>query len=129
MRESENQRQILLAIGSMRGVQAWRTAAVGCYMRDAGGRYRLHLPLPVGWPDITCIVAGRAVAIEVKTEAQRRADGSVRLRPSQESMRRAWEAAGGVWLTATSAAEVVAVVEGLLRDAGAGGAGDEEVKP
>lgn len=104
-------RQILLAIGALPGVQAWRTAAIACYLPDGRGGYLLHRPLPAGWPDITCIAGGRALAIEAKRPALRRRDGSLPLSEPQRRMRDAWLAAGGAWATVASAEEAVAAVE------------------
>jgi hypothetical protein len=65
--ESDLQRAILLRIGALPGVYVARTAASACYQPDGRGGYRLHRPLPAGWPDLTAVVCGRAVAIEVKS--------------------------------------------------------------
>jgi len=113
MRESDVLREVLLAIGALRGVQAWRTAAVACYLPDGRGGWRLHRPLPPGWPDITAVVRGRALGIEVKAPRLRRKDGTAPLRPVQDTMRSAWVAAGGTWATVTSAAEALAAVEAM----------------
>jgi hypothetical protein len=112
--ESDLQRAILLRIGALPGVYVARTAATACYQPDGRGGYRLHRPLPAGWPDLTAVVGGRAVAIEVKSPGLRRQDGTAPLRPAQDSIRRAWEAAGGLWITA-SALEDVDCLVGMAR--------------
>jgi hypothetical protein len=112
--ESDLQRAILLRIGALPGVYVARTAATACYQPDGRGGYRLHRPLPAGWPDLTAVVCGRAVAIEVKSPGLRRQDGTAPLRPAQDSIRRAWEAAGGLWITA-SALEDVDCLVGMAR--------------
>ncbi len=113
MTEAAIQRAILLALGALPGVQVWRTPAVCCYLPDGRGGYRPVWPLPPGWPDLTCIAYGCALAIEVKAPSMRRRDGTARLRPSQQAMRVVWEAAGGVWVIATDVAEAVAAVRAL----------------
>lgn len=113
MSEADLLRDILAAIGSRPGVQAWRTAAIGCHLPDGRGGWRPVWPLPPGWPDVTAIVHGRALAVEVKSPRLRRRDGTAPLRASQAAVRDAWLAAGGVWVTATSVAEVVEAVEAL----------------
>lgn len=112
--ESHALRAILLHLGARPGVLAVRTAAAACYLPDGRGGYRLHQPLPEGWPDVTCVIAGRAVAIEVKAPRLRRRDGTAPLRPSQERMRACWVEAGGVWITATCVADV----DGGLQEVG-----------
>ena len=90
MTEAAIQRAILLALGALPGVQVWRTPAVCCYLPDGRGGYRPVWPLPPGWPDLTCIAYGCALAIEVKAPSMRRRDGTARLRPSQQAMRVVW---------------------------------------
>ena len=113
--EADLQRAILLAIGARHGVYVARTSSVACYLPDGRGGYRLHRPLPAGWPDITAVVFGRILGVEVKAPRLRRADGSAKLRASQERMRAAWLAQGAAWITVTSVDEVVAEVERMLR--------------
>lgn len=120
MREAEVQAAVLLAIGALPGVYAVRTAAAAVRVPDGRGGVRIMRPLPPGWPDITAIVAGWAVAVECKAPGLERRDGTAPLRESQQRVRAAWEAAGGVWITATSAAQVVEVVEELLARGGPG---------
>ena len=120
--EADLQRAILLAIGARHGVYVARTSSVACYLPDGRGGYRLHRPLPAGWPDITAVVFGRILGVEVKAPRLRRQDGSAPLRASQEVVRAAWVAAGGAWVTATTVAEVLATVAAIeqgVRDGGA----------
>lgn len=115
--EARLQRAILLAVGAMPGVLAYRTAAVCCYLPGPGGTMRPVWPLPPGWPDLTLFVAGRVLGVEVKAPRLRRRDGTARLRPSQDAMRAAWLAQGCGWVTATSVEEVVVVVRRMLAGA------------
>ena len=102
-RESDIQRRVLLLLGGLLHTLTARTAATACYLPDGRGGYRLHRPLPAGWPDVTVIHHGRAVAVEVKRPG-------AGLRPTQVVMQRAWEAAGGVWLTVTDPSQVTAAL-------------------
>jgi hypothetical protein len=97
--ESATQRAILIRLGALPHTLCARTAATACYLPNG----RLHRPLPPGWPDITLIVRGIAVAVEVKSDIGK-------LRPSQETMQAAWLAAGGVWITARRVEDVDCVV-------------------
>lgn len=112
--ETDLQRAILLRIGALPGVYVARTDARECFAIGAGGALRPHVALPTGWPDITGCVWGRMFGVEVKSPTIRRKDKSARLRKSQEKIRKAWEAAGGLWITA-SALEDVDCLVGMAR--------------
>jgi hypothetical protein len=64
---------------------------------------------PKGSPDIRCTVAGRALAIEVKTDTGR-------LSPEQRRWRDAHEAAWGLYVVARSAAEALEAVRAAMSD-------------
>ncbi len=106
MTEAAIQREILDAVGALPGVQVWRTAAICAYLPDGRGGYRPIWPLPVGWPDLTAIVDGWALAVEVKRPGGR-------MSGQQRRMQGLWQSAGGVWVVATSAQDALDAVAAL----------------
>ena len=98
--EQAIQSQILVAIGALDGVLAWRQN-VGVGTTLDGRHARWGTP---GQADIICCVRGRFVAIEVK-----RPRGGRQSR-AQKRWQAACEAAGGRYVMARSVADALGVV-------------------
>ena len=104
MSESRVVHDVLLAIGALPGVLAWRNNTGA--LRDVTGRtVRYGSP---GSPDILAVVAGRFVGLECKTRTGRQPD-------DQRTWQRACEAAGGIYAVVRSDTDALAVVQPLLR--------------
>jgi hypothetical protein len=100
-RETAIKSSILLALGGMDGVLAWN-APCGVF-RAFDAPERVVRIGPPGRADLLGVMAGRAIAVEVKAPGGR-------LRPDQERWRDAFVAHGGLWVLAHSEAEAM---EGL----------------
>lgn len=90
------QAEILLAIGRLPGALFWRNNT-GAYKDRTGRLIRYGL---VGSPDIIGCYHGRFVGIEVKAAIGKQAD-------EQKRFQTACERAGGIYILARSAAEVI----------------------
>ena len=88
--EAKVQASVLLAIGSLDGVYVERRNA-GAFM-GRGGLVRAGV---AGVADILCVVDGRAVALECKTQTGR-------LSTVQKRWRDAWRKAGGFYAVVRS---------------------------
>ena len=102
--EAQIQADILLAIGSMRGIYVERRNA-GAFM-GMGGLVRAGV---AGVADIQCVVNGRAVALECKT-------ATGRLRTVQKRWRDAGCDAGGFYAVGRSPHEALKAIR-QVRDA------------
>lgn len=97
-KETAIKNAILLALGDREDVLAWN-APVGTF-RAFDDPSRVVRVGPAGRADIIGVVAGRALAIEVKTPTGR-------LRPDQERWRDEFEKVGGLWVLARSPEEAL----------------------
>ena len=92
--EAQTQRDLLLAIGAIEGLHVERTNTGLATDTRTGRSVRFGVP---GAPDIRVCMAGRAVAIEVKSPTGRQSE-------RQQRWQAAHEAAGGVYLLCRDAA-------------------------
>ena len=92
--EAQTQRDLLLAIGPIPGLHVERTNTGLATDMRTGRSVRFGVP---GAPDIRVTMAGRAVAIEVKSPTGRQSE-------RQRRWQAAHEAAGGVYLLCRDAA-------------------------
>jgi hypothetical protein len=103
--EAQTQRDLLLAIGSIRGLHVERTNTGLATDTRTGRSVRFGVP---GAPDVRVCMAGRAVAIEVKSPTGGQSE-------RQRRWQAAHEAAGGVYLLCRDAGETVRDLAMLAR--------------
>lgn len=103
MRENEVLRDVLVAVTALPDTLAWRANSGLLLSPDGKRRVRANIP---GCGDIIGVRRSRAFAIETKTleGAQRK---------TQERFQRHWEQAGGVYITARSAADALTALTAL----------------
>lgn len=102
-KETAIKNAILLALGDREDALAWN-APVGTF-RAFDDPSRVIRIGPVGRADIIGVVAGRALAIEVKT-------ATGRLHADQQRWREAFEKVGGLWVLARSPEEAMDALRG-----------------
>lgn len=100
--ESVVQAEILLAIGRMPGLLAWRNNS-GALPSRTGRVVRFGL---VGSPDILACYRGRFIGIEVKSSTGRQRDAQI-------NFQRAFERSGGLYILARSPADALAAIEAV----------------
>ena len=105
MTEAQTQRDLLAALGPVPGLHVERTNTGVATDIRTGRSIRFGTP---GAPDIRVTLAGRAVAIEVKSPTGRQSE-------RQRRWQAAHEAAGGVYLLCRDAGETVAALAALAR--------------
>ena len=99
MKEAEILSEVMIEIGSIPGVLAWRNNTG--MIKSADGRFvRFGTP---GSPDVIVIAGGKFVGLEVKTERGR-------LSPRQRKWRAACETAGGIYAVVRDAHSAFMVV-------------------
>lgn len=103
MSEKAIQSDILLAIGRLPGMLAWRNNT-GSLPNPHGGRISFGL---VGSPDILGCYYGRFVGIEVKTPTGRQSD-------QQRKFQAALTRSGGVYIVARSADDALTALQQLV---------------
>ena len=106
MTEAEIWAEVMIEIGAIRGVMAWRN---NTGMGRAGDGRIVRFGM-VGSPDVLVIAGGRFVGLEVKTERGRQSE-------AQRRWAAACEAAGGRYAVVRSGREAwLAVMDALHAD-------------
>lgn len=103
MREAQILAEVMVEIGAIEGVLAWRN---NTGMARAGDGRIVRFGMP-GSPDVIVIAGGRFVGLEVKTERGRQSS-------AQKRWQQACEAAGGVYAVVRSSREAWLVVMDAL---------------
>lgn len=98
----------------------WRSGNHSVYDPNKKIYRRTGAHTPKGVPDISCVINGKFIGIEIKTPAIKSPKGGVikpqtNLRPEQKTFRAKLEGAGGVYVTARSAEDIDKVLKTFLR--------------
>ncbi len=105
MAENVTQAEILLSIGRIPGMLAWRNNS-GALPDKTGRLIRYGL---IGSPDILACFRGQFIGIEVKSAAGKQ-------REAQINFQRAFEKAGGLYVVARSVDDVLNALPGARHE-------------